>query len=253
MKGSVPIFSLPSALRLLADLFFPPKCLVCGDIIRRKRISRCFCPLCFEKFLTEQSAPCPECRKAFSLCSCRPENFLPSGFAYALPYGEDYPASRRLLLNCKSRENRDAFGTLAERTAAAACAAGLLSEESLITFVPRSPQKVFRIGHDQARVLSKGIASETGLPSAKLLRHRLFSSEQKTLNRKGREENACRSYALSPFAAKKLRGRPVLLVDDIVTSGATVNACTSLLISAGAQSVVCLSAARRVGKRSSYK
>jgi predicted amidophosphoribosyltransferase len=85
---------------------------------------------------------------------------------------------------------------------------------------------------------TKALARELHQPVWKLL-SRLPTAAQKTLGRKSRAENARESYRID---RRRIDAPIVWLVDDIVTTGATVEACSRLLIEAGAREVrvICL-------------
>ena len=230
----------------LSDMIFPPKCASCGETIETKKISRALCGICYEKFTTESRLPCAVCGREYSLCLCKPKNFLPDGFAYSLPYNKADGITRKLILSCKNRKNRAVFEEITDRMVLTAQKRSIIEKETLVTYVPRAPEKELRFGIDQAEELARLFASKTGLVFMPLLRHRGFSLDQKYLGEERRETNADRNYYLILHSEELLSGKNIILIDDVVTSGATVNACTALLRETGAASVFCLSAAKNI-------
>ncbi len=101
----------------------------------------------------------------------------------------------------------------------------------LIVPVPLHPRKERKRGYNQAAVFGRGLAETMGIPCLKdgLVRGRP-SVSQTTKSRLERFENVRSAFSLGK--AERLRGRHVLLVDDVVTTGATLEACTLCLMAA---------------------
>lgn len=103
-----------------------------------------------------------------------------------------------------------------------------------VTYVPRSNGAKRRYGTDQAQNLAAAIAEMTGLPCVPLLGRSRRAVSQKTLTYEGRLANSLNLFVASADAAGYAR---VLLVDDVITSGATVTSCARALKSAGVKKV----------------
>jgi predicted amidophosphoribosyltransferase len=221
----------------------------CGELLPRGTESRAFCDACYAKFCVEAERGCSVCGAPFAECRCRPQDFLPDELVYTLPYDRREGVCRKLILSCKNRRNRAAVEEIAKLTVEAARKRGLLSSpDLLLTYVPRSPEKEIHTGVDQAKELAKAIAAQTGLPSVRLLGHRFLGKEQKAKALRERGRGTEGAYYLLA-GGEMVAGRTILLVDDVVTSGATVNACAACLRKAGAERVLCLAAARSVPSR----
>ncbi len=236
----------------LSDLLFPPKCIVCGEVIERTGEGRLLCPICKRKFMSELSTPCPQCGRKYESCICKPKDFVPDSLTYALPYCSELPISRSMILLSKKRRYLPLFREIASHMYSAALKNSLISEDTVITFVPRAPEKVLSNGVDQAEELAKELSRLSGLKCVSLLKHIPLSHEQKSLGEKLRIINAERNYRLS-VSHGKIFGKNIILTDDVVTTGATVNACARLLKDAGAKSVHCLAAAKKIKLYSYYK
>ena len=230
-------------MAILRDLLFPSRCVNCGEILPRASESRALCPSCLKRFRKETESRCALCGKHYSDCRCRPEGFLADDFVSALRYNKIDGICRKLILSCKNRKHKAAMEELASYTVSAAEKRGILRSDVLLTYVPRSPEKEIRTGVDQAEELAKAIAKKTGLRLDRLLGHRFFGGEQKKRQREERGHLADASYYLLG-GAEVAAGRTVVLIDDVVTTGATANACTVCLKEAGAARVICLAAAR---------
>ena len=97
-------------------------------------------------------------------------------------------------------------------------------------------------GYNQAELLGRMLARETGLPLVSALVRRRATRHQSRLGRARRQHNLDGAFASR--RGPRLRGRHVLLVDDVTTTGATLRATAACLRQAGAASVVALTAAR---------
>ena len=103
-----------------------------------------------------------------------------------------------------------------------------------------SPKKLQQRGYNQSQLLAKALAKELGLPWWTLLEQARETATQHDLTRAQRADNVRGAYRARAEAA----GQRLLLVDDIVTTGATLRACAQALYEAGAQSVGAVCAAR---------
>lgn len=101
-----------------------------------------------------------------------------------------------------------------------------------VTYVPTAAKRVRQRGYDQAELLAHSLASYLGLPCYKLLT-RTGSSRQVGSTKTERQLQAATSYT----CVKNLEGQNVLLVDDVISTGSTVNACSRLLRRQGAKHV----------------
>lgn len=236
--------NLKKIINAVMEALCPDTCVGCGEPLGRAR-DRVFCPSCRKKFLSEISAPCPSCGRSYDLCGCRPKNFLPDGYAYFLPYDKADGVTRKALLCCKNRRVKPLFAELAGMMLATAKKRGYFDGTELVTYIPRAAAKVVKRGIDQAEELAREFCRQSGAEFAPLIRHAAYSAEQKSAGISDRSVNAQRSYVLTA-SSDRIAGRKIILIDDIVTTGATVNVCTELLKDAGASEVICLSAARSI-------
>ena len=106
----------------------------------------------------------------------------------------------------------------------------------VISWIPLSKKRLRQRGYDQARLLAEEIAAKTGLPCRQLLQKVKNNSAQSlTRDAKQRRENVAGVYALDDGA--DVSGLRILLVDDVVTTGATMSEAARILRKAGAKSV----------------
>lgn len=113
----------------------------------------------------------------------------------------------------------------------------------VISWIPLSKKRLRQRGYDQARLLAEEIAAKTGLPCRQLLQKVKNNSAQSlTRDAKQRRENVAGVYALDDGA--DVSGLRILLVDDVVTTGATMSEAARILRKAGAKSVFGVTLAR---------
>jgi competence protein ComFC len=148
----------------------------------------------------------------------------------------DGPA-RELVLALKLRDLGPAAGPLADAMAAAALRCGLLG--GVLTWVPARPRDVRRRGYDHARVLAEEVGRRLGLPARALLRRIGDPPDQTALGAAARRRNLRGAFVARPCSG------PIVLVDDLVTTGATATACARALRASGATAVEVLAACRK--------
>ena len=158
-------------------------------------------------------------RAVGEMAAPEPLSGLWAAFAYA-------GAGRELLARLKYRNQRSSVGWLASAMAGA-ISSGL--DFDAVTWAPTSPQRHRRRGFDQAELLARALGRQTGLPVVALLK-RVDAAGQTGRSRSQR-------YCAPVFASCRRPPASVLVVDDVITTGATLQAAAKCLIRAGAQQV----------------
>ncbi|WCL54158.1 ComF family protein [Gimibacter soli] len=248
-----------AALRRLADLLMPPRCPACGDVIgahgglcatcwgRVGRIDGPVCACCGHPFDTAL----PGVHLPGSLCAAclaaRPRfDWVRAACAYD-------GLARHMVLALKHGDGLDGAMAMARLMKTALDTQDCGHAIEVIIPVPLHGKRLFRRRYNQSHVLAKALGQLTGLPVMPQLLHRVRATEsQGGLGRKARFRNVKGAFRVVEGGAAALKGRHVLLVDDVLTTGATVSACAGALKRAGAASVGVLTFARvdptRVGR-----
>ena len=146
-------------------------------------------------------------------------------------------AARGLVLRLKANGSRECAAPLAAGMIALTRRAGAPAD--VVTWVPARPFDVRRRGFDHARVLAEQVARPLGLPRERLLVRAGRRRDQVGLSATDRRRNL-----EGAFRARPARGRRVLLVDDLLTTGSTARECVSALLGSGAAGVEVLVACR---------
>ena len=114
--------------------------------------------------------------------------------------------------------------------------AGLAAAFDLIVPVPLHPRKLAKRGYNHAAAFASGLATGLQLPwNATALRRTTHTSTQTQKNRAQRWENVAAVFEVEN--AQHIIGRRILVVDDVLTTGATLEACGAVLLAAGAAEV----------------
>ncbi len=154
-------------------------------------------------------------------------------------------ASRGLVLGFKHADRTD--GAPAYGAWLARAGAELIAEADLIAPVPLHWMRLFARRYNQAALLARALARRAGRPvAADLLLRRRHTPSQGRLSPAQRRRNVAGAFAVKPSRRPLLEGRRVLLVDDVLTTGATASACARTLRRDGARAVDVLVLARVV-------
>lgn len=150
--------------------------------------------------------------------------------ATALFYYEAHSETSRLVYSLKYRGRPDIGVALGRLAAGEMLAAGFLAGVDVVVPVPLAKRRMRERGYNQSEAIADGIGSAAGLPvEARAVARTVYHGSQTSLGRWQRLGNVDGAFCLKD--GSRLRGRHVLLVDDIVTTGATAIACASALAS----------------------
>ena len=206
------------------DILFPPRCVFCRRFLKSgARVQ--ICGACMDS-LPYTSGGGEKTGEFFSVCVAPlyyegdvRESLIRFKFKDATGYAEEYG---KLLADC-IREN-------------------LAGRYDLISWVPLSRQRLKERGYDQAMLLALAAALELDDVAVSTLEKTLDAEKQSTMGSpEKRRANISGAYrAADP---ELVDGKRILLIDDIVTTGATLSECAKTLLAAGAKEVLCAAVA----------
>jgi len=242
-------------LSTLIDLIYPPVCLLCGKFLWERpvfvlnyRID--LCNSCYSSFRRITGPVCPSCGRPYPedsgpdhLC----ENCMVNPPAYDMittPFVFEGPlmnAIHAFKYGGKSHYAKSLGPLLAQFVSDTL----YLGTRPIIMPIPLHPKRLRERGFNQSLLLARYVCKELDgeLDFVSLIRTR-FTPPQTTLGKAERLENLKGAFRLKE--GMTVKNRVIVLIDDVVTTGSTVNECAKVLKKAGATEVLCAALARAV-------
>ena len=231
---------------------FLSHCVGCGEILPYEESKSAFCLACRATYDAAKTENCPSCFQEVVACSCMPSLLSRSGalcLRKLMFYDKtkEHTPPNRLIYRLKHSPNRRLERFVAKelsvpvREELAVLSLPNLSSSAVLVYLPRTRRARRDEGFDQAERVAHAMADELGIPVASVISRTRHGHEQKALSASERAKNARMGFCCS--RAEEIRGKYVILIDDIVTTGAGMAACTRLLMKAGARGVLCFSIA----------
>jgi ComF family protein len=227
-------------MRMVLDFALPPRCPGCGVIVDEVDS---FCAPCWTTLQFIGSGGCESCglpleatdAPTCGACLARPPRIARARAAVAY---DDIPRSVALKLKYGRK--------VALAKTMARYMAPLISElprHSLLAPVPLHRRRLWERGFNQSAIVAAEISRKTGIPAQPLLLERVKSTPPlKGMSLQQRRRTVAGAFRVRGGA--DLRGRTVVLIDDVLTTGSTANACARALKRAGAERVELVSWAR---------
>jgi len=210
-------------VRRLLDLIAPRSCAICGK--RLGIYDEVLCPVCVLKLPRTDFWLSPLDNPLARLFW----GIIPVERVAAYIYYAPGSEMARVVYDLKYHYRPDIGITLGRMMATELQSSGFFNGIDLLIPVPLAPRRQRQRGYNQSRQLALGISRITGLTvSDSAVCRTIFKSSQTELSRWDRQENVKNVFSLRD--ADSLRGRHILLIDDIITTGATVTACARELL-----------------------
>jgi ComF family protein len=232
--------------RVALDLILPPLCLKCRAPVGEPQS---VCAPCWSELRFVSAPHCVQCGLPFphdlgqgvkcAACLAKPPPFAVS--RAALAYDD---ASRDLILGFKHADRLETVPLFARWMAQAGRDA--FANADLLIPVPLHWRRRVARRYNQAALLANALAATTNIPvdTAVLQRIKPTPSQGEMPSARARAKNVVRAFVLAENRRVNIQGKRLVLVDDVLTTGATVGACTKALLKAGAASVSVVTLAR---------
>ena len=206
----------------LISLFFPRQCVLCRKVLPDGQIDLC--------------------------CNCRKEteDFPKSNYKISFVAGWTslwyYNGKVRHSILLYKFYNRRSYGASYGRLLAMKLLRTDFCDYDLLTWVPVSSKRKFRRGYDQVELIAQSAGEELETPAVALLHKVRHTKPQSRLaNYAQRKANVLGAFQV--IDRSKVAGKRILLLDDIITTGATLSECSRVLLTAGAKEVHCAAVA----------
>ncbi len=229
------------------DAAYPPQCLVCRDVTAEPAS---LCPQCWRGMPFISRPYCERLGTPFAVdlggSLLSPAAIAdPPVFQRARAVARYDGAARDLVHKLKYSDQQDLAVGMGRMMAQAA--GGLAAEADVVIPVPLHWTRLWQRRFNQANALAIIVSRHAGLPlESQWLRRRKRTRRQVGLSREERRENLQGAFVVPDHAKPLVRGRRVLLVDDVLTTGASANAAARVLLRAGAANVDVVTFARVV-------
>lgn len=224
-------------LNLIVDIVFPCFCVNCGKWVRGKDYH--ICPVCSRDIKPAENS-CSVCGGMPDSGTCTICHSRKVYMERNIPVYEYSGSIKKLLHGLKFHSLRNAYRFFVPEMARVA--AGLPVKPDLVTSVPMNRRKLGERGYNQSALIARAIGMDLGIPYARVLRERGGFRSQRGLGRVDRYINVIDRYKACNI--NKFTGRTVLLVDDVFTTGSTINECSRQLLRCGAYAVYSVTVAR---------
>lgn len=202
----------------LVELLFPPKCVLCGKMLEKNETDLC----------RECRVNGPEYTK-----TTRKLRFLDS-FTAVWYYEEPVRGSIHRFKFGNVRSYAGCYGRMLAMKLTEQHPEGF----DVLTWVPISAWRRLKRGYDQSELLAKVVGQELGMKPVRLLKKIRHNPPQSGFTGEAqRRANVLGAYRVT--APETLSGKKILLLDDVITTGATAGECARILLTAGAKEVHC--------------
>jgi ComF family protein len=234
----------------LIDTILPPRCIVTGDLVDQQGM---ISPQAWAQLNFISDPQCYKCGYPFDFDSggskdgniCAGCHKNPPVFNYArsaLVYDD---TSRNIILGFKHGDQTQSVPSFLPWLLRAG--EEILAQSDYFVPVPLHRWRILRRRYNQAGLIAQYLSKETGIDCfMDLIDRHKATVTQGHLKTNERQKNVRNAFGIAEKHGKKIRNKHICLIDDVLTTGATVNECTKILLKCGAASVNILTLARVV-------
>jgi ComF family protein len=239
------MYPITRAKLWLRALISGEKCIACGEM--KTKGESLLCPECEDDLKRSHLLICPDCGAYARDCLCSTQIMREAGLDVLIKYAfydasDKDAALNRIIRRLKRIPDRLAFAYFAailSRHLSVVCnSRGYTKDNTLVVHIPRSRKTIARDGHDQAELFAAAVAKRMSFPHRAVIKRLKHGKAQKYLHIDERIENVKGMFCIKN--AESVKGKNIILADDLVTTGATVSEAARTLFDAGALAVVCI-------------
>lgn len=244
---------IPGFRAALADLLLPPVCLGCDGAIDPRDARRLVCRRCLSQLRPVPSPTCDRCSAPRRVTgrshdACPECSEWPAVLSGARSACLLLPPADRIIHQLKYRGWPGLARPMGERMAAVRLG-GAAANATVCVPVPTTERRRRERGYNQAALLCETFARASGRCVVHALLRQSGQGTQTSLQPVARRANVAGAFGLNERMKSALRERDILLVDDVLTTGATAIACARVLETAGVRSVNLVTWARAIDAR----
>jgi ComF family protein len=228
-----------TSLRYSADLILPAMCVSCSTLITRHNL---LCPKCWSglnlitaPLCDRLGIPLPGYEGSGPHISTQ-ALLNPPVFSRARAAAHYGGVIRKLIVRFKFEDRHEPLPLFITQMRKAG--RELLEEADVLVPTPLHRLRLLQRRFNQSALLAQGLSKATGVPAAVMaLKRTRRTHAQVGLSQEARQDNVAGAFKASRVAKGAICGKRVLLIDDVLTTGATANACAAALLKAGARAV----------------
>ena len=217
-------------LRATRDFVLPQRCILCNDEI----VHGMLCNNCLDYLPEVKPTLCRFCGRPIkkrNRCGfCKKGTHIDYGRAFML----FIPPYDKIIHHFKYRKKTNLAIFFGRAMASIIRADHILQKTDVIVPIPLFWFKRQKRGYNQASLLANVISSECGIENIDVLRRIRNTKTQTRLNEEARRKNVLNAFALK---SNTIENKKIILIDDVMTTGATINECARVLKDAGAKKV----------------
>lgn len=219
----------------LIELLFPKTCMGCGKFIKINAVNKWLCKDCEEDFELADSKyyKCEKCGRIIDYigtCEFCSQNDVYYDQGYTI---FEYEGKiRKSIINYKFNEMKcfsDYYSEIMADYFNNKCS----NEYDYVTSVPLYRSKYWARGYNQSEVIAKKFSNKINVPYNRILKKIINTKQQSTLSATNRHKNIKDAF----MCIKDIQNKNILIIDDILTTGSTINECCKTLKAAGAKKV----------------